>query len=174
MREYELFYLVGESKEVNLPAIRKEVEEMFVSEGATFLPLETMDKRKLAYEVKGEERGFYIARRFTLSDMSDLSSAEFEKAMKETDAITRLHRKMALSKNILRTLILRADELPELKQIERTEYAKRETRGRGNARTTTAPRPFVGKDAPLPNIDKEAPVVSKEQIDKKLEEVLDI
>lgn len=175
MREYELFYLVGESKEATLPAIRKEVEDMFVAEGANFLPIETLDKRKLAYEVKGEERGFYVARRFTLPDMSELSSAEFEKAMKETDVITRLNRKLSLSQTVLRALILRADELPELKQIERTEYAKRETRSRGgNTRTATAPRPFIGKDTPLPNIDKEAPVVSKEQIDKKLEEVLDI
>lgn len=173
MREYELFYLVGESKEAELDAIKTEVEKMFVEEGATFLSVETTDKRKLAYEVNGEVRGFYIARRFTLPDSSDLTSAEFEKAMQTTDAITRLNRKLALSKNVLRVLILRAEDLPELKQIERTEYTKRETRGRG-VRPSSAPRPFVGKDTPLPNVDKEAPVVSKEVIDKKLEEVLDI
>lgn len=180
MREYELFYLVGESKEPMLDAIRAEVEGICQEEGAEFLAPETQDKRKLAYEVEDETRGVYIARRFTLPDKSELSSKEFEAEMAKGDAITRLNRKFALSKNILRVLILRADSLPELKPIERTEYTKKDPRARGGfrrERPTTGYAPAAQSAAPTaapatPAVP--AKQVSKEEIDAKLKEKLDI
>lgn len=180
MREYELFYLVGESKEASLDAIRAEVEAICHEEGAEFLATETQDKRKLAYEVEGETRGIYIARRFTLPDKSELSSKEFEAEMKKGDAITRLNRKFSLSKNILRVLILRADTLPELKPIERTEYVKKDPRSKGFRRERTS-TPYVPAQPATPATtpvtstpaapEKQA---SKEEIDAKLKEKLDI
>lgn len=179
MREYELFYLIGESKEPMLDAIRTEVENICREEGVEFLAPETQDKRKLAYEVEGETRGVYIARRFTLPDKSELSSAEFEVAMAKGDAITRLNRKFTLSKNILRTLILRADTLPELKPIERTEYTKKDPRARGGFRRERPAGTVISESRP-----SAAPVVatpaepvkeaSQEEIDAKLKEKLDI
>lgn len=176
MREYELFYLVGESKEPMLDAVRTEVEAICREEGAEFLAPETQDKRKLAYEVEGETRGLYIARRFTLPDKSELSAKEFETEMEKGDAITRLNRKFALSKTILRTLILRADNLPELKAIERTEYAKKDPRARGGFRRE---RPAMSPASESRTTAPAAPVApakeaSKEEIDAKLKEKLDI
>jgi ribosomal protein S6 len=175
MREYELFYLVGESKEPMLDTIRTEVEAICREEGVEFLAPETQDKRKLAYEVEGETRGIYIARRFTLPDKSELSAAEFDAEMQKGDTITRLNRKFSLSKNVLRTLILRADSLPELKPIERTEYVKKDPRARGGFRrersssSMTETRTTVTAAPAVPV--KEA---SKEEIDAKLKEKLDI
>ncbi|MGB3073221.1 MAG: 30S ribosomal protein S6 [Candidatus Moraniibacteriota bacterium] len=176
MREYELFYLIGESKEPVLDTIRAEVEGICREEGAEFLAPETQDKRKLAYEVGDETRGIYIARRFTLPDKSELSAKEFEVEMAKGDAITRMNRKFALSKTVLRVLIMRADTLPELKPIERTEYTKKDPRARGNFRrerptgdahsATTSPAP-IAPVAPA----KEA---SKEEIDAQLKAKLDI
>lgn len=180
MREYELFYLIGESKEPMLDAIRAEVEGICREEGAEFLAPETQDKRKLAYEVEDETRGIYIARRFTLPDKSELSSKEFEAEMAKGDAITRLNRKFTLSKNILRVLILRADDLPELKPIERTEYTKKDPRARSGfrrERTTTGSAYAPAATAPTATpAAPEAPVkqASKEEIDAKLKEKLDI
>lgn len=174
MREYELFYLVGESKEPMLDTIRTEVEAICREEGAEFLAPETQDKRKLAYEVEGETRGIYIARRFTLPDKSELSAAEFEAEMQKGDTITRLNRKFSLSKTILRTLILRADTLPELKPIERTEYVKKDPRARGGfrrERTSTVSEPRAAATPAPVTPAKEA---SKEEIDAKLKEKLDI
>ena len=174
MREYELFYLVGETKEAELPRLRSEIEAMVKEKGGEFLPAETSDKRRLAYEIKGETRGFYIARRFTLPDFSDLVGAELEAKIAEGDVIAGLTRKLALSKDILRVLFLRAEELPELKAIERTEYNRRETRG------GRAPRRERGTaDAPVaastPAASPTTPVepektVSKEEMDKQLSE----
>lgn len=176
MREYELFYLVGESKEPMLDTIRTEVEAIVREEGAEFLAPETQDKRKLAYEVEGETRGIYIARRFTLPDKSELSAKEFEAEMAKGDSITRINRKFSLSKTVLRVMILRADTLPELKAIERTEYTKKDPRARGGFRRErsveprTAAAPVAAPTTPVAAA-KEA---SKEEIDAKLKEKLDI
>lgn len=179
MREYELFYLVGESKEPMLDAIRAEVEGICREEGAEFLAPETQDKRKLAYEVEDESRGIYIARRFTLPDKSELSSKEFEAEMAKGDAITRLNRKFSLSKNILRVLILRADSLPELKPIERTEYVKKDPRARGGFRRERPTTGYAPASQPVAAVAQVAPAepakqASKEEIDAKLKEKLDI
>ncbi len=181
MREYELFYLVGESKEPELDAIRTEVESLCRGEGAEFLAPETQDKRKLAYEVEGETRGIYIARRFTLPDKSELSSAEFEVEMAKGDTINRISRKFSLSKTVLRVIILRADDLPELKPIERTEYTKKDPRARGGggfrrerpavSSSMSEPRAVPSSATPAAEPTKE---VSQEEIDLKLKEKLDI
>jgi ribosomal protein S6 len=63
--EYELFYLVGEKKEAELPQIKETVAKLVTDFGGTFLAPATEESRKLAYEIQGEIRGTYIARRFT-------------------------------------------------------------------------------------------------------------
>ena len=178
MREYEVLYLVGETKEAELTRIRTEVETLIKERGGEFLPAETSDKRRLAYEIKGETRGFYIARRFTLPEHSELVGAELEAKLAEGDVIAALTKKLALSKDILRVLFLRADALPELKPIERTEYVRKETRGRSVRRERTAPVTdpnFIASAPPKTAQPTEAAkAVSKEEMDKQLSEVLDI
>lgn len=179
MREYELLYLVGESKEAELPRIRTEVETLIKERGGEFLPAETSDKRRLAYEVKGEARGFYIARRFTLPDHGDAIGAELETKIAAGDAIAHLTKTLALSKDILRVLFLRAEELPPLKPIERTGYLRKETRGRGvrRERSTTplADPNFIASAPPKPTAPAETEkTVTKEEMDKQLSQVLDI
>ena len=127
MREYELFYLVGETKEAELPRIKADVEALIVGEGATFLPGETVDKRKLAYSIKKEVRGTYIARRFTVPQEEETLAEELAKRKDEADFIARVTKKLNLSKDVLRFLILRADDLPALTQIDRTEKPKTAT-----------------------------------------------
>lgn len=179
MREYEIFYLVGETKEADLPRIRTEVETLIKSRGGEFLPAETSDKRRLAYEIKGETRGFYIARRFTLPDTTDLVDAELEAKIAEGDAIAYFTQKLTLSKDILRVLFLRAEDLPELKPIERTEYARKEVRGRTSVRrerAVPAADPNFIASSPVKPVVASEPVksVTKEEMDKQLSQVLDI
>lgn len=172
MREYELLYLVGETKEAELPRIRSEVEALIQGKGGVFLSAETNDKRRLAYEVKGETRGFYIARRFTLPDAAELVGTEFEAKVVEGDVIADFTRKLSLSKDILRILFLRAEELPELKPIERTAYApRRDARGRISRRERGVSDAPATPTTPAAQPEK---TVSKEEMDKQLSEVLDI
>lgn len=178
MREYEIFYLVGETKEAELPRIRTEVEALIKERGGVWLEVETSDKRRLAYEIKGETRGFYIARRFTLPDKTELVGEELEAEIAKGDAIRYFTQKLALSKDILRVLFLRAEDLPALKPIERTEYAKKEVRGRGIRRerpVASADPNFIASSPVKPVAPTEpAKAVSKEEMDKQLSQVLDI
>jgi len=192
MREYEIFYLVGETKDAELPRIKTDVEALLVGEGATFLDGETTDKRKLAYLIKKEVRGTYIARRFTVPQEEEALASELAKREDTLDFIARVTKKLNLSKDVLRFLILRADDLPALAQIDRTEKPKtvasgrrdgrdnRSNEGRDYRRTAVAPRVAEVKpeekiltDAPKPE-DEKKPVMSKEEMDQKLKDVLDI
>lgn len=161
--EYELFYLVGEKKDAELPRIKEEVEALVVGVGGTFLPAVTEEKRKMAYEIKDEIRGTYIARRFTLPDKD-----EIERGVDEIHPIVKIERALTLSKDVLRSLVLRADELPELKAIEREERPVTDKRlGRGERQRTAR----VTKDIPMIQ-EKPAPAakeVSTKEIDQQLE-----
>jgi ribosomal protein S6 len=167
MVEYELYYLVGESKESELPRIREAVEKMVTKEGGTFLAPVTEEKRKMAYEVQKEVRGTYIARRFTLPDTDERDGSGKES---EIHPLTAINRALQLSKDILRFLIVLAKDLPELKAIPRVERPKVEGRG-GRYEKRGAVRPMP--QAPVaPKEDTK--IVSNEQIDEQLKAKLDI
>ncbi|MEK9173937.1 MAG: 30S ribosomal protein S6 [Patescibacteria group bacterium] len=165
MVEYELFYLVGETKEAELPRIKEMVQKTITDEGAVLLPLETEEKRKLAYEVKKEIRGIYIARRFTLPDHD-----EVDQETVEVHPLAKINRALMLSKDILRFLILRADTLPELKAIERVEKPKVEGKSnRYERRGSMRAMP----EAPITKEEGNTKV-SSEEIDEQLKKKLDI
>ena len=157
---YELNYLVGESKEAELEKIKKEVEEIVNSEGANFLEPIFTEKRKLAYKVEKDIRGIYTARRFELPEKD---SEEAEKNAEKENAIKQITKKLNLNQNILRFIIVKADELPEL----------------GKKEEKIAPRPEIKKVEKVLKEKKpvkEAPVATDNSanIDEKLDELLNI
>lgn len=171
MIEYELFYLVGESKDAELPRIREAVEGVITANGGTFLAPQTEEKRKLAYPVKKEIRGTYIARRFTLPDKDEQETAAgLETVEGSVHPLVAINRTLQLSKDVLRFLIVHADDLPELKPIERVERPRTESKsGRYEKRGAMRPMP----QAPVAP-KEEAKPVSQEEIDAQLKEKLDI
>ena len=167
MIEYELFYLVGESKDEELPRIRETVEKTVTAEGGTFLAPVTEEKRKLAYPVKGEIRGTYIAKRFTLPDQDERDEKGISN---DTDPVLAINKILKLSKDVLRYMILRADKLPELKPIPREERPRTESKsGRYEKRGAVRPMP-----APIAPQEEKKKAVSQEEMDKQLKEKLDI
>ena len=167
MVEYEVLYLVGESKEAELPRIREAVEQIVTGNGGTFLAPMTEEKRKMAYQVEKEERGTYIARRFTLPDKDERDASGDEP---EIHPLTATNRALRLSKDVLRFLIVLAKDLPELKPIERVERPKTDSRsGRYEKRGAVRPMP----QAPIAP-QETAKAVSNEQIDEQLKAKLDI
>ena len=168
MLEYELFYLVGESKDAELPRIREDVEKLVVSFGGMFLPAQTEEKRKLAYLVKKEVRGTYIARRFTLLDKDEQDA---KGVAPEVHPLVEINRALQLSKDVLRFLIVSAKGMPELKAIPREERPRTENRGnRYEKRGAVRPMP-----APIVQPkEEEKKAVSTEQIDEQLKAKLDI
>jgi ribosomal protein S6 len=167
MVEYELFYLVGESKNADLSRINEAVEKIITSNTGTFLAPRTEEKRKLAYSVKNETRGTYVARRFTLPDKDERDASS---AIEESHPLMAINNALNLSSDVLRFIIISAKELPELKAIERVERSKTDGRnGRYEKRGAVRPMP----QAPVAPKEVSAPV-SDERIDEQLKEKLDI
>ncbi len=169
---YEIFYLVGASKESELDNIKKEVEKIVTDLGGVFSEKETLEKRRLSYIVKKENHGIYIARRFELE---------------ETKNLQEIIAKLNLSANILRYVLSKADELPPLQSKEErmNETAKKES----NQKMREATKPAIKKEvAPIKKVVEEkiaeTPVneeiktptkkMTNDDIDKKLEEILNI
>lgn len=168
--QYELLYLVAASKEANLEAIKTAVTGIVTEEGGVFEPKQTQEKRKLSYEIKHETHGIYIAQRFNLESPEKIQ------------AITR---KLTLYTEVLRSMITRADELPELRtKEERIEASNRPVR-REQPVEAKKPEIKVQPEVKVAEpIVEEKPVVEEkpaaeeksdaEDIDKKLEELLNI
>lgn len=178
--QYELFYLVGDTKEADLPRIKGEVEKIVADQGATWLEKEVVEKRKLAYPVKKEIRGTYIAKRFTLPDQD-------ERGEGSANTVAEMNRALQLYHDVLRFIIVRADDLPSLDSREEAlknmpvASARRPVQGRGGMMRRPyggAPRPMnAPAQAAAPVIStppsEEKPEVSSAEIDKQLDEVLD-
>jgi ribosomal protein S6 len=147
---YELFYLVAGSKESDLFKIKEGVKKIVTEEGGVFELKETTEKRRLAYKVNHETFGIYSALRFSLEDK---------------DRFRVINKRMNLYPEVLRFIISRSDELPEL--------LSREERIAASERTARRERQTEVKKV-LPEPKKESKPAEKEDIDKKLEEILNI
>lgn len=171
--QYEILYLIGESKKTNLESIKAEVKQIITQEGGAFIDPEVTKERKMSYQIQKDIRGIYIAQRF--------NTAGKDAENYNPDAIPNAIRKLTLNSNILRFLIVNAAELPELKERdeaqEKAKKAERSTRNklgekkevRKESVRFTAPK----KTVPAPAA---APVATEPQndIDKKLDEILKI
>jgi len=164
--KYELFYLVGASKDAELEKIRTDVNEIIKSRNGVFEEKETLEKRRLAYEVKHETHGIYIAQRFEM----------------ESEKLQEVISKLNLYTEVLRFVLSRADELPDLKsKEERIAEAKNASREREISEAREEKKEKEKEAVPEKVAEKEAPEAEKEEksesqedIDKKLEEILNI
>ncbi len=166
---YELFYLVGVSKELDLEKIKAEVDEIVTGNGGVFEEKMTEEKRKMAYKIKKDTHGIYTAKRFSLEDTA-----------KTSEIITKLN----LHPGVLRFIISNASELPELKtREERIEQEEKrgEVEKMREARKAAAElekNPPKKKDvvpaAPSTEAQASQKAEDSEAIDKKLEEILNI
>lgn len=162
---YEIFYLIGASKEAEAEKIKGEVKELISSLGGVFEEKETQERRKLAYKIKQELQGIYIAQRFELEDIENIKE---------------INRRMNLNHSVLRFIMSRADELPELKSKEERIL---EAEKRISASIETKKEPALKKEITASaqseekkkTISKEEKKITKlENIDDKLEEILNI
>lgn len=147
--QYELFYLVGESNEPNLEKIKEKMDGILKEENCALLEPLVSRKRKMAYAIEKENRGTYIARRF--------EAPENDGSAEEKNIIKDITHKINSGKEVLRFIIIKADELPPLKSEE----------ARGPvARAREKPR--------MEAVKKERTSEKPEEIDQKLEEIFNI
>ncbi|QQS61343.1 MAG: 30S ribosomal protein S6 [Candidatus Moraniibacteriota bacterium] len=109
---YEILYLIGEPDTANLEVISKTVEDQLTSRGAILSEERWENRRKLAYPIKHITRGTFIARRF------EMPEKEIVLGKNDTEEpISSLQKQLNLMPEILRHIIVRADELPSLKDF---------------------------------------------------------
>ncbi len=162
---YEICYLVGESKEMELEEIKKRVAEALVFEKAELLDPEISEKRKLAYRIGREIRGTFVARRFNVS-REDIEASQ--------KTIANIGKKLNLDQDILRFLVIKADNLPPLKEREAVREPQKEF-ARTKYQRTRREIPSAKPAEKRPEPEKQEKTVSTgEEIDKKIEEILNI
>ncbi len=161
MIEYEILYLVGESKKPELETIKRTVEKVLVGAGGEIEDGEFVDERRMEYPIRGERRGTYIAKRFRVQDGAG-------------DVPSMVTKALSLEKDVLRFLVVRADGLPTLLEsqdrVRRAPDTRRRTPGRYQSGRSQSFRnvPMAPREEPA------KPALTDTEIDKKLGEVLDI
>lgn len=133
--QYELLYLVGERNEANLDEIKTGIDAMLTEEGAT-LGEELVMKKKLAYEIKHEKRGTYVARRFELPEYdmwANEAEADHEKG------INNLTRKLNLYNELLRSIIVKTDDIPDLASLEAAHQQQKQQQQQQRRQDTRRP-----------------------------------
>lgn len=173
--QYELFYLVGERQEANLDAIKEGVNAILVSGKATLLDPELSEKRKLAYEIKHQRKGTYVTRRFEIPALEDIDEAKDEEKEFGIEAITK---KLNLNNDVLRFLIVKTEDLPDLGAKERRKAqemsAPKQFAPRSDRRDQQRPQaPVQRKPQPKP-VEKKETQEEVKDIDKQLDKLLDI
>lgn len=160
--EYEICYLIGESKEADLDKIRPGVEDIIKKHKGTFLEGEFVKKRRLAYEIKNEKRGTYVARRFSIP-----SKDEREENFPDYDIMGEINKELRFNQDILRYMLVKTDDLPSLKELELAEEKNREDAkfNRDEKRVDTRAQ----KVAPLKVQEKKEEIVKEEKAEVKEE-----
>ncbi|MFZ2188854.1 MAG: 30S ribosomal protein S6 [Candidatus Moraniibacteriota bacterium] len=165
---YELFYLVGVSKELDLDKIKADVDEIVTSHSGVFEEKATQEKRKMAYKIKKDTHGIYIAKRFSLEDPATVP-----------EIITKLN----IHPGVLRFIISDASGLPELKTKEerieqeekRGEVEKmRQEKKEAEELEKNPPKKEEVVVAPKTEAEKTQKAEDAQALDKKLEEILNI
>jgi ribosomal protein S6 len=165
---YELFYLVGVSKELDLEKIKAEVDEIVTTHTGVFEEKSTQEKRKMAYKIKKDTHGIYIAKRFSMEEPSN---------------VPEIINKLNLNPGVLRFIISDASELPELKTKEerieqeekRGEVEKmRQERKEAEYLEKNPPKKEVVVAVPKTQAEETQKAEDAQALDKKLEEILNI
>lgn len=99
--EFEINYLVLQSHTEDFPILREKVKKLIEANKGSIIDKLEYRKRKLAYKIKHELYGFFSVFRFT---------------MEENDTIRTLKKDLNLHQDVARYIIVRADELPALKE----------------------------------------------------------
>ena len=147
--------MIGGSKESEVEKIKKEVSKIVIGVDGVFEEKETLEKRRLSYKIKHETHGIYIAQRFAIEDSQKIDD---------------INRKMNLDPEVLRFILCKTDNLPELKSKEE-RIAEQEKKTIQIAIKEKSKKTKGDAEVETKKPEKET---TQEDIDKKLEEILNI
>lgn len=175
--KYELLYIVPSSfSDTEIEAVQKEVATLVATEGGNVTRDESLGKIKLAYPINKVRHGTYILVHFEA----------------ETSILNPLETKLRLEEKVLRHLVAVMPEGADNKVYEITSYvAPLSAEGKRQDKPAAKPdRPAVTPVVPLTPVTNEAetseiappapskpeetaPSMSVEELDKKLDEILE-
>lgn len=115
MVEYEILYLISDTKKKEIDAISTSVTNIVTASGGVLSGSKKILERKMSYAISHVVRGIYTAERFMLPGADD------KEYNVDINPISEITRKLNLNSNILRFIIVRADELPPLTNDTTTE-----------------------------------------------------
>ncbi len=155
-RQYELIYVIApDVDDAGVAELHARVEEIVTAGGGTIDKTDNWGRRRLAYEINRHKEGTYVLELFT---GSGAIVGELDRRLKVTD-------------NVLRYLVVRVDE--DLRKAERERarrQAKRQQR-RGAGEAEAAAQPAEAEAAAQPDGEKpdektaEAPAAADEPAD---------
>ena len=152
-RQYELIYVIApDVDEAGVAELHARVEEIVTAAGGTIDKTDNWGRRRLAYEIDRHKEGTYVLELFT---GSGAIVGELDRRLKVTD-------------NVLRYLVVRVDE--DLRKAER-ERARRQARRkqrRGAGEAEAAAQPAEAEADAQP--DAEKPDAEKPDAEKPDEE----
>lgn len=159
MKHYEILYLVsGAVPETEVGKIQTEVADWITKTGAKLTKQEPWGRRKLAYPVNKEKYGYYTA-------------VEFDA---EENTLQQLRKQLTLAKTVMRFLLIEKKPMSE-KELLMQEKAQKRAHARAaqqETRGSRSDRPVTGGTKPDQPAKKD-PKISLEDLDKKLDELLD-
>lgn len=164
MNKYELLYIVGtQYTDPEVQEIQQKIAVMLEKAGANILRNENVGKIRLAYIIKKARHGSYILVHFDA----------------DPSVIQELNRQLGLADEILRHTLLARVPGSENKKVELTSYVaplSEEAKEMKRSETKIAPKERSEK---VEEINDELPIVAEEtsmsieELDKKLDEILD-
>jgi small subunit ribosomal protein S6 len=166
MQTYELLYIVpAQFADTEIDSVRDKIARMTEQTGAKVTRNESLGKIKLAYPIKHQRHGTYVIVHFEA----------------EPNVVAGLDRQLRLSDEVLRHLIVERDPALDRKEYHIASYVaplSDEARAEREARRG-APVAAPVKPAAVAVLQPSAPAkaeemsMSMEELDKKLDEILD-
>ncbi|MFA6525644.1 MAG: 30S ribosomal protein S6 [Patescibacteria group bacterium] len=180
MQNYELLVIVSSKiSEEEIPFVRDKVFELIKKNEGTIVRDNNLGKKKLAYPIKNQRYGFYVQVDF------DLPGANLRKIEKELAIMDEVTRHIVTVRDVL--AIARAEKRAKEAKERRIEKPVAEVKPIFAAEVPVAdkveapavPRPSFADPKPLAEEKAEKPVkkeqkkVSLEELDEKLDHILD-
>ena len=165
MQNYELLYIIpAQYADTEIDALCAKIAKMMEGTGAKVTRNESLGKIKLAYTVKQQRHGTYVLVHFEA----------------EPSSIKEMERQLRLADEVLRHIVVERDVRTDRKQYVIASYvAPLSEEARDTRKLMGATAPMMAASRVAPFVDAAQPVraeeasMSMEELDKKLDEILD-
>jgi len=159
--KYELLYIVpSRYTDAEVADIQKNVDGFIQQAGGTVAKEENLGKIRLAYPIKQVRHGTYILVYFDA----------------EGSGVRALDEQLRLTDEVLRHMMLQAPVGAEAQKWELQSYVAPLSEEEGESKPVSRPRPAMAPvpiQAPMAPLMKQEKSMSIEELDKKLDEILE-